>query len=1114
MRFFIGTSKITPPHLPNVLHRPRLFNLLENNQDKKLILVLGQAAQGKSTLAASYVKRSKIPSAWLNLDGEDANPINLFYLIVYSLQYVLKDTDFDDLLCYSIGSIESRSEIPLFREWAQSIFERIPNPIHIVMDGLDRLSPATHAFEFLQALIENSPENVRFVMLSREIPPLPFEFQNLKIRQEAFILRNEDLAFTPEEIRTFFQKIRKISFNAEQSKKIYLATEGWVGGLILLSESLSRFSEATREKFISEELPDHFKREMFQYFGTEILSTQPEQIQEFLIKSSILDLIEPGFIKDLIGIEKAEDILREHVRKNLFVNSFYDGKKGWLFRYHQSFKGFLRARFKSEIGEEERRSLFLRAGALYEQRNDPEKAVKYYLEAKAYPQAVSLIEQLGRDLLWAGRKGDLLQWLNALPEETVEGNPWLLFYLAMTRRFMAGRENAIVLEKAYTLFKQKEDRRGSLIALAFLIEVSIHAGIHLIPIGRLLHEGEALLQSAESDKYDCERALLWHCMGLGHMFGEGDIRKGISACQNAYVLSKQMGDISLQAYALNFSTFGNVVLGEFSLADDTCKKVDKVLEKSIYPEFKAAQLIAECLLASHRGDFGKAQELVEKLRYEIEKHGLVNLYPWTYEISGYLEAIGGRFPKAEIIGQQYLNAAISIRNGLFKGLALRLLGLIYLHKNDFEKAREVLDRCMDIFSNETPSTYHLNRVRIKIGLVCTHLKEYEKAERELDKALQYFSSISSYISLVEVHFSTAFLYQAQGRKGDAVSHLRKGFKIAGEAKYEYLYTLGMKYLTEACLLALELNVDEANEHVLYLLSTRLSPLSEEGLKRLSNHPSVKVREKVWEIRKQIHRSKVPRLRIETLGGFRVIRGDDVIKEDEWDRSQPKQLLKLIVSYGAREIPKEALIDQLWPEERPKSAESDFKTTLQRLRRSLQPTLHKDFGSSYIHLHDNVVSMDAELCQVDADLFSSLAKKGEEMEKTGNAKEALSVCSDAIEMYKGNFLPDELYLPWADKRREELKGEYIELLKRAANLHDKQGAVRKAIDCHKKAIQADPLLEESYQKLMSLCYSKGMYNEALRAYESCQKVLKKELQSKPDPLTTALYKMILEKIQSS
>jgi ATP/maltotriose-dependent transcriptional regulator MalT len=545
-------------------------------------------------LAASYIKRSKIPSAWINLDREDSDPRKLFYLVVYSLQYVLMDVNLDDLLSYSVGLIESKPEIAPVPEWTQPIFEQISSTIHIVMDGLDRLPPDTPAFSFLQALIEHSPPNVRLIRLSREIPPLPFECQNLKMRQEAFILRNEDIAFTQEEIKAFFHEIRKISFNADQLKKIYLATEGWVGGLILLSESLSKFPADTRDRFVSEQLPDHFKREVFQYFGKEILSSQPEQTQEFLIKSSIVDLMEPGLIKELIGIDNAEEILWEHVRKNLFVESFYDEKKGWVFRYHQLFRDFLQAKFKSTVGDEERQTLFLKAGELYEQRNDLENSVKYFLQAKAYPQAVSVIERLGIDLLRVGRKSDLLQWLHALPEDAVQGNPWLLLYLATTRRFEAGRENVTILEKVYTLFKERGDRKGTLSALAFLIEASTHTGAHLVPIEKLIDE-EKLLQSTESNKYDYEKAVLWYCLSLGQLLGGGDIRKGVWASQNAYLISKQLRDINLQANALCFSAFAFVLLGEFSSVDETRQTIEKLVEKSVYSEFRAIQLMIECL---------------------------------------------------------------------------------------------------------------------------------------------------------------------------------------------------------------------------------------------------------------------------------------------------------------------------------------------------------------------------------------------------------------------------------------------------------------------------------------------------------------------------------------
>jgi two-component SAPR family response regulator len=176
-------------------------------------------------------------------------------------------------------------------------------------------------------------------------------------------------------------------------------------------------------------------------------------------------------------------------------------------------------------------------------------------------------------------------------------------------------------------------------------------------------------------------------------------------------------------------------------------------------------------------------------------------------------------------------------------------------------------------------------------------------------------------------------------------------------------------------------------------------------------------------------------------------------------------------------------------------------------------IHKEFGSSYIHLHDNTVFLDAELCHVDTDRFLSLLKIAEEKKKKGDEKEAFPLYAEALEIYKGDFLPEELYSPWPDKKREELKAKYMELLNKMAKLHEKQGSLKKAMDCYKKAIQVDPLIEESYQKLMTFYSNKGIYNEALRIYEDCKKALKKELKAQPDSTTTAIYKKILEKVDA-
>lgn len=1114
MKFSICLSRITPPFLPQILYRTRLISLLEKNKDKKLTLILGQAAQGKTTLVASYIKTSNVPSAWMTLDKEDSNPLNLFSLIGQSLHYALKGVDFAHLPSYPPARREMKSEIRLFREWTQSLFEKISCPVQIVMDSLERLSYNAPAFKLLQILAEDAPPNIHLVMLSREVPSLSFEFQHLKMRQEALVLTNDDLAFTQDEIKEFFKKIRGMSLNADQCEKIYSATEGWIGAITLLSESLSRFPEELREKYISEDLASQFKSEIFQYFGKEIFSSQPKRIQKFLIKSSIIDLIEPGYIRDFIGTENTEEILREQARKNLFVQSFYDDTKGWLFRYHQLFRGFLKAKFKTEIGDEEQRFLHLKAGYLYDQRGELEKSAKYFLEARAYPQAVSAIERVGMDLLRRGRGGDLSQLILALPEDIRQENPWLLFYLTMTRRFMAGKENVVALQRAYTLFKKKGDKKGILISLAQLIETSILTGIHLVPLVSLLEEGEAILKSPDFNKYRYECGALWCSLGLGLILGEGHIRKGIRACQNAHLIAEQFRDISLQAYALTYSALGLIFVSDFSLVDETFKKIERVIEQGVYSEVHAIQLLVRCVLANYLGDFVKAQGLVEKLQMEIEKYGFVFMYPWINEISGFLRLARREFSEAKELGNRCLSTAISLENALLKGMALKLLGLNYLHQGDFKKAKALIDQSIRALSSEAPSKYQLNRSKIIGGLVCLHLKEYLRTKKELGEALQYFSSISDYISMAETYFAIAILQSEQEKYDEAALNLQAGFKIAEERRYEYFCTLGTQYLTRACLLALELRVERAADYAAHLLSTRLSSMAEEELKKLSSHADFWISKTAREIRRKIHRSKIPRLRIETLGGFRVFRGDLLLEEKEWHGAKSKALLKAIIAHGARRVHEDLLIEDLWPEMEFDAEEMNFKVTLHRLRKTLEPMMDKSLGSSYIHLKDNLIYLDEELCDVDVDKFLSLLKQGQARERGGDTKEALSLFEECKQQYRGEFLPEDLYSAWAQVKREEIKEKYCQLLFNMAKIYERKGALTKAISCYQKAIIADPYFEEAYQRLMQLYSEKGMGNRAMRVYDDCKRALRHGLETEPDELTVSLYKKISAKLSAA
>jgi DNA-binding SARP family transcriptional activator len=254
---------------------------------------------------------------------------------------------------------------------------------------------------------------------------------------------------------------------------------------------------------------------------------------------------------------------------------------------------------------------------------------------------------------------------------------------------------------------------------------------------------------------------------------------------------------------------------------------------------------------------------------------------------------------------------------------------------------------------------------------------------------------------------------------------------------------------------------------------------------------------------------IPRIQIKTFGNFQVFRGEALIGEQEWKAKQRKLLLKAIITRGAKGVPKDVLIEDLWPEISPISADSNFKVLLHRLRKTLEPSMDKALGSSYVVFKENLVSLRKDLCQVDLDEFLILRHRGEKAEDAGDTRRAMLCYRSCIELYRGDFLSEDLYVPWAEPKRNELRAIYIDLLYRAAELYERQGSSKKAIECYKLIIKTDPAREEVYQKLMLIYSNRGMRAEALKVYEECKSALEDQVGAEPCRLTVSIHKKIME-----
>jgi LuxR family transcriptional regulator, maltose regulon positive regulatory protein len=1103
----VNTAKITPPCLPAIVLRPHLIQRLDREKEKKLILILGQAAQGKTSLAVSWINKSTMPSAWLNLDPEDSDPVNLFYALVHSLQGVFQDVDFTSTLNLPSISLGPREELPLFRDWALAVFGAIPVPVRVVFDGLERLTAGTTSFRLIQVLLDYMPSHLHFLFLSREMPPL--ELQALEMKGEAFILTNEELCFTPEETRQFVRELRGLVLNYKAVKRLQELTEGWIGGLVLMCELLVRVPDPLRENFISARTASQFRGEICRYFGDSIFAARPGQVQEVLIKSSILNVLEPDFIQDLLGIQNAREILQDFARKNLFVHSSFDGRKGLSFRFHQLFRDFLRTRFKTDLPLAEQQALYRRAGALSEARGDMEGALKHYLQARAYPLATAALERVGLDLVKLGRIADLSRWLEPLPQDLVQGNPWLLFYSYMTRRFKFFPETLTSLQQALTLFEQRGEVEGALHCLAYLIEAGAHG--FFSPLAPLLVRAEAFLQGLTADQYPYEQATLLLQLGVGYFLRGGNFRLGFRACQNAYLLARDLGDLPLQLQAMTDSAFCLTSLGEFQEATEFWKKADRLADQCSFPDLRAWHLTVKSAALVFSGDFDQALALVQTCVEELQLHGMTFLYQYVYNARMMINIFQENYTKAEEIGEGLVGLNSATGNPYGHATALQILAINYYHKGELCTAREFAERSREMFSSaEAKAVFHFNSMNICLGLIDIHLgKITPDTEKNLQEGLNHFQGITSYLFMVDCHGAMALLKWAQGNKEEAKAHLQTALTIAQERGYRHFFLLSRADLLQLSILALELELKGLPlDCACRFLTTKVADLAGPELERLSHHTNPRVAERAWEVRRLAHRAGLPRVRVETLGGFRVWRGDSLLSDPDWEGHQPQLLLKVLLARGSRQVPLEVLMEDLWPGSSPKTARRNLTVSLHRLGKALEPALDKTFGSAYVHLKANLVCLDQELCRVDAHEFLSLCRDGEKKEKEGDDAGALTLYQEAAQKYQGDFLPEELYLPLVESRREELKGRYLEVLEWLAELHEKRGALIKAINCLKQLLKADPLLEQAYQKLMLLYARRGLRAPALKVYEACRQALRQKLDAEPDQATTSIYRKIL------
>jgi LuxR family maltose regulon positive regulatory protein len=434
----LATKLHIPTPRPGLVPRPRLLDKLSKDlQDqngkflRKLTLVSAPTGFGKTTLLSEWIAIQDLQVAWVSLDEKDNDPVRFWSYVIAALRR-LRD-DIGSTAIVALKSAESL-QLELLLTGLLNEFNRmdetglLPSPI-LVLDDFQTISNK-EVHDSLTVLLDNLPTDMHLVISTRADPP--WQLARQRARRELVELRASDLRFTPAEVVSFLSDVMNLALSPEDVATLETRTEGWAAGLQLaalaIRGSVTTPGVGVETRIGSSDVSDYIQafggsnRFILDYLMEEVLAQQPLHIQEFLLKSSVLDRLTAPLCDAVVGGDDGHAILTQLDRANLFLVRL-DDQRIW-YRYHHLFGDLLRRQLQASAASLVP-DLHRRASDWYEAQGLIAEAAFHALDANDISRVSRLAEENVLGMMERGELGALTSWLRALPDDIIETRPWL-----------------------------------------------------------------------------------------------------------------------------------------------------------------------------------------------------------------------------------------------------------------------------------------------------------------------------------------------------------------------------------------------------------------------------------------------------------------------------------------------------------------------------------------------------------------------------------------------------------------------------------------------------------------------------------------------------------------
>ena len=277
----------------------------------------------------------------------------------------------------ALPAARGRDADHVFLLWLAAALAAQDPPVTLVLDDLHLLTDPT-VLDGLDYLLRNVGPGLRLVVSAR-MDTLPLH--RYRLAGELTEIRARDLAFTVAETGLLLAR-HGSTLTADSLVRLTRRTEGWAAGLRMAAISMGTHPDP--DQFVNELITEDSA--LTGYLVEEVLNTQPPEVRDVLLSTSILEQVSAQAASELAGNERAGRILSALARANAFVQSIGSGR----YRYHTLFAEVLRLTLKREHPDR-MAPLHRRAARWYERNGQLTDAVRHAVQAGDWQLAASIV---------------------------------------------------------------------------------------------------------------------------------------------------------------------------------------------------------------------------------------------------------------------------------------------------------------------------------------------------------------------------------------------------------------------------------------------------------------------------------------------------------------------------------------------------------------------------------------------------------------------------------------------------------------------------------------------------------------------------------------------------